>query len=87
MLEVCLNQILPDPSTVVSTSPQKGAITLKVNPRRASREFRGNELEENSLEGAPNERIPLVFICMGWREDTGTMHMQIIVIIQSSSQL
>ena len=61
---VCLYHILPAPIFVVSTSPQKGAMILYVCEYSAVADARGKDWGEYTDEGALNDRMPLVLICM-----------------------
>ncbi len=72
---VCLYQILPDPGFLLSTSPQKGAMTLNVSLfQKVVCEFRGNGpgMNLNEFEGASNERRPFVFTFRGQRPRKGS---------------
>ena len=65
LVVVCLYQILPDPGFELSTSPQKGAMTLKVSLLWGYRDIRGNGCRLYCLEGASKERRPFVFTLRG----------------------
>ena len=68
---VCLYQIRPDPGFILSTSPQKGAITLKVSLWGAFCDTRGKGRGLYWLEGASNERRPFAFTLREGRQKKG----------------
>ena len=77
LVVVCLYQILPDPGFVLSTSPQKGAMTLKVSPPLwAYCDTRGNGCRLYWLEGASKERRPFVFTLRGGSQEKGNYFIQ-----------